>query len=329
MSSHADSTGDMLNLSVLIVSWNSRELLMDCLASVEREMRLSPDAYEIIVVDNASSDGSVQEGRERFPHVRWEENPENLGFAAGCNRAYSLSRGQCILLLNPDTVILDHAIDEMLAEFEQRPQAGALGSRLVNGTDRSFQRAAGGAFPSPANVAWNYLFWGRLFPSRFSPPPLFLKGDPREVIEVDWVSGAAMLLRREALGDSIFDESFFLFGEDMDLCDRLHQRGWRVLYSGKTSVLHYHGQSYQKQSSLEVLETAVKGPRAFFKRRHGRVELVLYDMILLVGYLARWVLFGLVAVVRPGRGYGTLASLSRCYVFTVLRLLWERTPVKI
>jgi N-acetylglucosaminyl-diphospho-decaprenol L-rhamnosyltransferase len=316
---------DSLHLSIIIVNWNLCDLLMDCLASVEKEMQLDPADYEVIVVDNASTDSSVATGRARFPRVRWVESAANLGFAAGCNLGYGLCRGRHVLLLNPDTVILDHAIDGMLSEFAQRPRAAALGSRLVN-ADFSFQRAAGGAFPSPGNVAWNYLFLNRLLPASWAPDPLFLEGDPQGVLEVDWVSGAAMLLRREALGATIFNESFFLFGEDMDLCDRLRGQGWQVLYSSLTTVLHYHGKSYQQQSSMEVLDTAVKGPREFFKRRHGRGEVLVYDLILLVGYAARWVLFGLISIARPGRGYGSLSSFSRRYALTMLRLLWQHPP---
>lgn len=313
---------DLLKLSIVIVNWNVRELLRESIASVKREIGLPHDQYEIIVVDNASSDNSVEMLAEVYPDVKVVANSENLGFAAGCNRGYAISRGGYIWLLNPDTVVLKDAIGNMLAEMESRPEAGVIGCRLL-GEQGEFQRASGGAFPSLSNVAWNYLFLKYILPAKWAPAPLFFDKDMRGVFEVDWVSGAAMLLRREAIGKTIFDESFFMFGEDMDVCDRMRREGWKVLYSGESSIIHYHGCCYKKQSSMDILATAIKGPRRFFKRKHSRASIFLYDSFLLIGYLIRWPAFRLVSFLRPGRGYSDLSTLSRQYVFVVFRLLWE------
>ncbi len=311
-----------LRLSIIIVNWNVKELLAECLSSIERETKLFPEDYEILVVDNDSKDGSVETVRKEFPGVRLIANEENLGFGAGCNIGFSESKGKFIMLLNPDTEIKDNGIDRMLAKFEETSDAGVMGFRLMN-KDGSFQRASGGALPSLGNMAWNYIFLNKVLPDSWAPEALYLEGDPEGTLEVGWVSGASMFIRREAVGNTIFDESFFIFGEDMDLCDRVRGKGWKVYYSSDVSVFHYHGSSYEKQSATEVMEMAIKGPRLFFKKYHNKVAVFFYDLILLVAYLIRWPLYGILSILRSGKGYGSLSAFSRKYVGVMFRLLFE------
>jgi N-acetylglucosaminyl-diphospho-decaprenol L-rhamnosyltransferase len=148
---------DALDLSVVIVNWNVRDLLRRCLVSVREQMRLPRDRYEIIVVDNASADGSVEMLRSEFPDVTLIASATNLGFGAGCNLGYARASGARILLLNPDTEVVDHAIDGLMEVMRDHPRAAVVAPRLLN-TDRSFQRASGGALPTLLNVAWKYLF---------------------------------------------------------------------------------------------------------------------------------------------------------------------------
>ena len=124
-----------MELSIIIVNWNVRDLLKDCLNSVINELNLNKDRYELIVVDNASEDDSVKMVRADFADVKLIESSINLGYAAGCNVGYAGSKGDFVLLLNPDTVVIEHAIDEMLDEMNRHPRAGILGARLIN-TDR-------------------------------------------------------------------------------------------------------------------------------------------------------------------------------------------------
>jgi len=308
----------MTLLSIVVVNWNVRELLRDCLRSVIREMRLPTEAYELIVVDNASADGSVEMLRSEFSDVILIASPDNLGFARGCQVGYEAARGEFVLLLNPDTVILDSAIDAMLAEMGRDLRLGIVGSRLLN-SDGSFQRATGGAFPTLANLAWNYLFLGHLLPSRWAPPALFLDGDPRGLQPIDWVSGASLLFRRSAVGPTIFDPAFFMFGEDMALCDRVSREGWKVRLSADTAILHHHGKSFAQQSDAAVIATAHKGPRGFFRRSRGAGAALAYDAILFAGFLIRWPLFAIAARLKPGRGHDEMARFSRRYVATMLR----------
>lgn len=311
-------------LSIIIVNWNVRDLVRECLRSVFRTTRLARERYEVIVVDNASQDGSVEMLRAEFgDDIRLIAADGNLGFVEGNQRGYEVSSGRYVLLLNPDTVATDGAIDGMLRDLEARPDVAVIGARLAN-SDGSFQRACGGALPSTWNVAAHHLLFGRLLPARIAPPPLFLLNDPPGLFEIGWVSGAAMLLRREALGPRIFDPEFFMFGEDMDLCRRMARNGWKVLYASDCTIIHHHRQSFERQSSSEVLATLHTGPRSFFAQSHGSFSVLLYDLIFLAGYLLRWPAYRALSVLRPGRGHDARAQFSRLYVRIVLRSLRRR-----
>ena len=309
-----------LLLSIIIVNWNVRESLRDCLSSIEKEMLLPRGRYEVVVWDNASADGSAGMVREEFPAVRLTEYHENIGFGRANNRARETCSGEYILLLNPDTVVLDHALDTMLKVMDENPGIGALGCTLLN-SDGSFQRVTGGAFPSISNVAWNYLFLNRLLPSCVAPAPLFLEKPTGKLTDLDWVSGAVMLLRRSAIEyGTIFDESYFMFGEDMDLCRVVRGRGWRVACTDSARIIHHHGMSYSKQTQIDILASAVKGPRQFFLKSHGWFACLLYDAALLAGYLIRWPGFRVMSWLRPGRGYDAMSAASRRYAHIVFRL---------
>jgi len=314
-----------MRLSIIVVNWKVRDLLRTCLLSVRREMLLPAEDYELIVVDNASHDGSVEMLRAEFPDVTLIESPVNLGFGAGCNRAYAVCSGDFVLLLNPDTVVIDHALDGLLGVLQAHPRAAIVAPRLVN-PDRTFQRASGGALPTLRNVAWNYLFLAQLLPRRWAPPALFLAGDPPLMVEVEWVSGASMMLRRAAAGATIFDEAYFMFGEDMDVCDRVRSDGWQVLYVPEHAIVHHHGKSFDQQVSAEVRAAAHRGPRRVFAKRHGPLALWAYDAILVAGFGLRWPVYALLARLRPGRGYAARAAFSRAYLQALWRMRGEPDP---
>jgi N-acetylglucosaminyl-diphospho-decaprenol L-rhamnosyltransferase len=307
-------------LSIVIVNWNVRALLRACLLSLRNDNR---DTWEVIVVDNASADDSAAMLRAEFPEITLIESATNLGFAAGCQLGFEHSRGEYVLLLNPDTEVPPGAIEQMLTDLRHNERAAILGSRLTN-RDGGFQRASGGAFPTIANVAWNYLFLNVLLPARIAPPAVYLVDDPQGIFEVDWVSGAALLFRRAAIGERIFDPEYFMFGEDMALCARVRRQGWTVLYSTHQSILHHHGQSYRQQSSLEILGTIYKGPRTFFRANHGPLSVIVYDAVLLLGYLLRWILATILRYLRPNRGYDEMARFSRNYVGVIVRSMLAR-----
>lgn len=283
-------------LSVIIVNWNVRELLCACLASLHEQSLMKPEQLQVIVVDNASDDGSVDAVRSMFPSVTVIANDQNVGFGRANNQALPLCRGSYVLLLNPDTVVLDHAVDRLLRQLEPSTDVGAMACRLVN-SDGSFQRWTAGGFPSVKRAAVHALCLDRLLPARWRPESMYLSDDVDSDVDVDWVSGACMLLRREAIHESIFDESYFMYGEDTDLCDRLHRGGWRVVYSPCATVLHHAGRSMNQQSG-NILLTSFKGPRQFYRTRNGSITLVAYDLMVATGFLARTVAYAVLAVTR-------------------------------
>lgn len=310
-------------LAIVIVNWNVRDLLSDCLEAVKHRTQLAPEALETIVVDNASSDGSVEMLREKYPWVTLVEAGANIGFAPGCQLGYEATDAPFVLLLNPDTVVHDKAIDTMLATIKTDESIGVLGSRLLN-SDGTFQRAAGGAFPTLYNLACNYMFIGRFLPKALRPEPVYITSDTDGLREIQWVSGASLLFRRSAVGEQIFAPDFFMFGEDMDLCRRVAEAGYRVVFSGRQTITHHHGRSFSKQPSMEVVGTVFKGPRAFFRRDRGVVSLLVYDAILFIGYAGRWAAFSVLSFVRPGREYGTMAQFCRRYLQAMISAAFER-----
>lgn len=314
---------DTVVLSVIVVSWNVCDLLRECLHSISQGLTIPPDDYEIIVVDNASTDGSLDMARTEFPSARLIANVENLGFARANNRALGSCRGEYILLLNPDTVPLAHALDYMLDFLSDHPDVAILGCRLLN-TDRSFQRASGGAFPSLRNVAWNYLLLNKFLPPRWAPSPRYLEKDPQGTFDVDWVSGAATMCRTAALGGRLFDERFFLFAEDMELCARVRRNGWRVVYTSAATIIHHHGRSFEKQDSPEVESLLVKGPRTFYIMHNGPSGVWAYDLIMFTGHLLRGVAYSVLCLVSRGSRHCKNARLNLRCAGVALRMLFGK-----
>jgi len=258
--------------------------------------------------------------RNLFPDVRLIANTINVGFARANNQVLERCAGKYLLLLNPDTVVLDHAIDRVVAWMDVHPDVGVLGCRLVH-SDGSFQRAAAGMFPGLRKLVWHHLFLDRILPSAWAPPALFITNDPQGDRDMDWVSGAAMLIRRASVEARPFDERFFMFGEDMELCDDVRRRGWRIVYTSSATILHHLGQSMTQQRSKTVLATPLEGPRTFFVRRHGQGQVFLYDLVVLVGYLLRWAAFRFASLLWPGHGYGQSSQASRQRAALGLRFL--------
>lgn len=308
-------------LSIIIVNWKVRELLRQCLASLAGGTALDPQRWEVVVVDNASGDGSVEMVREQFSGVRLVANNENVGFGKANNLALPLCSGEWVLLLNPDTVMLPGAIDRMLAVATTDPAIAALGCRLLNG-DGSLQKWTGGDFPSVSNLVCHYFFLNRLLPPAWRPAPLYLDRDVEEDLRVGWVSGACMLLRRSALGEHIFDPLFFMYGEDMELCHRLRRHGYEVVYTPAASIIHYQGASMKQQQS-DILLSSLKGPRQFFVMTRGEGSAWLFDAVTLSGFVLRWALYSLAGLVWRRATMRERAASSLHYVRVVVRLMNE------
>jgi GT2 family glycosyltransferase len=223
-----------MDLSVIIVNWNTRDLLCQCLDSLTQ--KLEGVEMEILVVDNGSRDGSVAAVRKKSPGVRLIENSVNLGFAKANNQALSVSKGRYLLLLNPDAQAKDEAIPKMLFFMETHPEAGVVGAQLLN-ADESKQNSIAN-FPSLATELLNKSLLRWFFPEKFPGK----ETDYPDPVEVDSVIGACMLVRREAMEQvGLLDEKFFLFLEETDWCYRMKKAGWKIYHIPQAEVLHFQG----------------------------------------------------------------------------------------
>ncbi|MFO7947042.1 MAG: glycosyltransferase family 2 protein [Armatimonadota bacterium] len=240
-------------LAVIIVSWNVCEDLKTCLGSIFEN---NPgEDYQVIVIDNNSTDGSVQMVQEQFPQVTLIENETNAGFAAANNQGLRYADTEYYLLLNPDTIVPEGAFRMLLDFAEQHPEAGAVGPRQVY-PDGTLQYSCR-RFPTITAAMFRHTIFGRLFPRAASPQwYLMADWDHAEPREVDWVSGAAMLIRHEALEDvGYLDESFFWGSEDVDYCFRMHKAGWNVMYTPEPVIIHAIGKSTDQVVIPTIIRT--------------------------------------------------------------------------
>ncbi|MGN6525000.1 MAG: glycosyltransferase family 2 protein [Burkholderiaceae bacterium] len=287
-----------IDLSIIIVNWNVRDLLRECLRSTLEDGGILPGRLELVVVDNDSRDGSVEMVRAEFPQLPLIANRENVGFGRANNQALPLCHGRHVLLLNPDTRVLPGALAALVRHMDETPDAAVMGCRLLN-ADGSLQRWTGGAYPRLLNVVNHYFFVDRLLPSGWRPLPLYLDRDVAHDIDVDWVSGAAMILRADRLDGRLFDPHYFMYGEDMELCHRLKAAGGRVVYTPVASIVHYQGES-MKQQDADVMLSSLKGPRQFYKHVRGDRGVLAYDLVTVAGFGLRALLYGGAALARGG-----------------------------
>ncbi|HJX38738.1 MAG TPA: glycosyltransferase family 2 protein [Anaerolineae bacterium] len=231
-----------MDLSVITVSYNTRELLRACLASVISTLRSTVDC-ELVVVDNASADGSAAMVREQFSGVRLVCNAENRGFAAASNQGLEQSLGRNLILLNPDTVVRTGALEGMSRVLEERADVGAVGPKLVF-PDGGFQHSAF-AFPTLPMIFLDFFpLHHRLLDSRLNgryPREWYERGDP---FPIDHPLGAALMVKRTVIDDvGLLDEGFFMYCEEIDWCLRIKQAGWQILCDPQAEVVHHVGQS--------------------------------------------------------------------------------------
>ncbi len=283
-----------MNLSVIIVSWNTVELLRKCLASVYHNP--PGDHFEVIVVDNVSSDGSVQMVQQQFPQVKLLTNKRNVGFATANNQAIEQSSGRYILLLNPDTEVKPGALKIMVQFMEDHPEVGAVGAQLLN-PNNTLQPSC---YPAPT---LSREFWRLFHLDKFWPYGTYnmFQWDLNRAREVDVVQGAALLLRREALNEvGVLDTDYFIYTEEVDLCYRLQQAGWRLYYVPQARVVHYGGQSTQ-QVAADMFLQLYRSKLLFFRKHHGLLASYIYKFILFGAVLMRLLVSPLAWLEQPSR----------------------------
>jgi len=253
-----------MDVSIIIVSWNTKEVLRDCLTSVF-EQTGSVD-YEVIVVDNASTDGSVEMLKNDSGNVVLVENAENRGFAAANNQAMAFAKGRYVLLLNSDTIVLENCLADIVSFADTNPQTAVVGCRVLN-ADRTLQPTCF-MFPSVLNMLLSSTYLYKIFPrSRFFGREQMLWWDASDVREVDVVRGCFMLVRREAIEQvGVMDEQFFMYGEETDWCYRFRKNGWKVTFAPAGQIIHLGGASSRQDESRMRLQLSAS--ILLFLRKH-------------------------------------------------------------
>ena len=270
-----------MSVSVVVVSYNVRDHLTRCLEAVVDR------GHEVVVVDNASTDGTPELVRERFPSVRLVELPENRGFGAGNNAGMEVATGDWYLLLNADAWPVEDAVERLAAFGDERADAAVVGPRLRN-LDGSLQRSVRG-FPTLWRLATEYLFLRKLAPRTEALNAFYgARFDHESVREAEWLYGACLLVRRAAAEEvGLFDEDFFLFSEETDWCYRFREAGWKVLFYPGAEFVHVGGASHGGR----MFKENVRGHLRFFAKHRGSREAEQARRLLLLGARVRTVLF--------------------------------------
>lgn len=240
-------------LSIIIVNWNVKALLRQCLHAILADSQESGLSTEIIVVDSASSDGSPEMVSQAFPQIHLIASQENLGYARGNNTGSAAAQGRYLFLLNPDTVVEAGALARMAAYMDSHPEVGALGPQLLwpDGTIQSSRRR----FPTVGSLFWESTLLGQWFPDNPYCRRYHLADQPADQLQgVDWVVGAALLIRRETwLQVGPLEEDFFMYFEETDWCRRSAEAGWETHYLPTARVTHYEGKSSEQVMATRTL----------------------------------------------------------------------------
>lgn len=268
-----------MDLSIIIVNYNTPELTLDAIKSIHDSE--SQYSYEVILVDNHSSDNSVATFRDVYPHIQIIENQSNLGFSKANNQGIRIAQGRYVLLLNSDTLLESDTLQTMIQFMDDHPQAGASGCKLVL-SDGSLDKACKRGFPTPSAAFYYITGLSKRFPNnpRFNQYQLGHLSD-NEHHQVDSLVGAFMLVRRATIDQvGMLDEDFFMYGEDIDWCYRMKEAGWEIHYYPKTKITHLKGAS-SRRKPMKIIYEFYRAMYLFHhkhyrKRYNGLVNAVIY-----------------------------------------------------
>lgn len=289
MSAFVDPTSPVPSVSVVIVSFNTQPELLRCLDSLAGNVSLP---LEIIVVDNASHDGTVEALRRQQPRTQIIANRENVGFARACNQGLRAARAPLVLLLNSDTEVGPGAVEALVQALERNPDAALAGPRTLN-SDGTLQSSFGP--PLTLLGEWQQRRLMRALRARRPEALRQLEEAWRGEREPAWISGSCMLARRAALEEvGLFDEGFFLYEEDVDLCLRLRRAGWRIVLVPSAEVIHHLGRSTRHVPGLATLEYQ-RSHLHYYRKHNGRFQTSMLRAWLLASAVSSWL-----AAVGPG-----------------------------
>ena len=329
------------SVSILIVNYNVKEYLGNCIDSIlQSEYK---GAIEIVVVDNHSFDGSDEFIHNRFPDVKMIKNSENLGFGKAVNQAARVATNDYLLILNPDTVIQEDTIATFVHYMKDHPEAGLIGPKILN-PDGSLQLTCKRSFPTPGIALPKLLGLSKVFPkSKWAGKYNLTYLNQEEVHSVDAVSGSCMFLQRKLFIDiGGFDERFFMFGEDIDLCYRIKESGNEIYYVPRTKIIHYRGESvkFAPYDSINAFYNAMilfygkhfSKSQSIFSRLGIRFGIIIRQYVTLIGELksqiisvfldAAVVLFAFLVTIPIKFSYYDPITMSNGIIPTVYILFW-------
>jgi GT2 family glycosyltransferase len=319
-----------MDLSIVIVNWNSAALLRDCLRSIYATA--SALEFEVIVIDNASFDGSELMVRREFPAVRFIQSDQNLGFAGANNVAFTHSSGRNVLFLNPDTEITGNALSLMCTTLDAIPDAGAVGCRLLN-SDLSLQTSCVQAFPSLLNQTLDFEFLQHLFPNSSLWGTRSLYARNSQAAAVDIISGACLMIRRivfEQVGQ--FSTDYFMYAEDMDLCYQANRAGWRNYFVGDATVIHHGGRSSSIRSNHFAAIMMRESKLKFMRIRQGSVYALCHRSATAVVSIVRLLILAaalpFATILRQRQEVqGSIAKWFKIFLWSVGFQNWAKTYV--
>lgn len=288
----------MLDLSIVIVSWNVRDLLARCLDSIEAQVG-DDLAYEVIVVDSASVDDTDVMLRERYAWVKLLAESTNVGFTRGNNLGLEQAQGRCILLLNPDTVIVANALSQMVSFLDENPDVGAVGPHTLNtpGSSQKTKRR----FPTLITFVAESTPLGHIMPRRITDRYRTADIPDSATVDVDWVQGSAVMVRR-ALYEQIgpLDVGYFMYCEDLDWLRRAKDKGWRVVYLGSAQIIHYQGQSTKQAEAVNLIRFHQSKLR-YLRKYYGPLDSMILHILLILSYLYWLFVAALKSIFLPQR----------------------------
>lgn len=283
-------------LSLIIVSYNVREFLLQALSSMEQALQDIPN--EIWIVDNASSDGTVAVVKKRFPGVQIIANNVNIGFAKANNQALALAKGDFLCLINPDTLVQENTFSALLKFLKAHPSVGLVGCKILN-PDGTLQLACRRSIPTPWVAFSKIVGLAKLFPhSKLFGKYNLTFLDPDETYSVEAISGSFMLFRRQVYQEiGGLDESFFMYGEDLDYCHRIRQAGWTIYYHPATQIIHFKGES-SKKSPYAQRRLFYEAMRLFVLKHFPKGKALLPSWFLLLAIRVQALFAGIVAFIK-------------------------------
>lgn len=289
-----------MDLSVIVVNFNTKKLLADCLSSIYKFTK--GVEFEVIVVDNGSKDASQDIVKTKFPQVKLIPNKDNLGFTKANNQGIKVAKGGYILLLNSDTYLIENSFKKLLEKAKSLPNLGALGPQLLN-EDRSIQQSVG-FFPHLPQVFWWMSFIDDL-PAGEVLKPYHVDHDSfySKDQKVDWVTAAAILVPRHVIRKiGGLDENIFMYGEEVDWCYRIKRANLKVFYSPATKIVHI-GRGSTGQVSKNAILGEYKGIKYFYAKHKPGLSLQLLRLLLKIGALARIIAFGVLGRKETAKFY--------------------------